>query len=208
MARGGARRGARSRRTRCCRYSTGRPRAARACYFVENRDLPMLDLSVEFPAGAGYDTPEKSGVASMTNHLLQLGRGRHERGRDRARLADVGAQLAGRFDTDHAGLAVRTLSSAKERGQALDTFARILPRPEFPRGGARAREGAADRRAEGGRYPARHDRLAQFLPPGLPRSSVRAALLGRSGDGARRSRARTSRHSTAATTSRSTRSSR
>ena len=25
-------------------------------YFVENHDLPMLDVSVEFPAGAGYDT--------------------------------------------------------------------------------------------------------------------------------------------------------
>ena len=42
-------------------------------YFVENHDLPMLDLSVEFPAGAGYDAAAKSGVASMTNRLLQLG---------------------------------------------------------------------------------------------------------------------------------------
>src|SRR6185436_13909389 len=31
-----------------------------------------------------------------------------------------------------AGLAVRTLVSAKERQQALDTFTRILSRPEFP----------------------------------------------------------------------------
>ena len=44
----------------------------------------------------------------------------------------MGAQLGGRFSTDHAGLAVRTLVSAKERQQALDTFTRILSRPEFP----------------------------------------------------------------------------
>ena len=30
-------------------------------YFVENHDLPMLDVSVEFPAGAGYDRAEKAG---------------------------------------------------------------------------------------------------------------------------------------------------
>ena len=35
-------------------------------YFVQNRDLPMLDVSVDFPAGASLDTPDKSGRASMT----------------------------------------------------------------------------------------------------------------------------------------------
>ena len=101
-------------------------------YFVENRDLPMLDLSVQFPAGAGYDQPAKSGVAAMTNRLLQLGADGLSEDDIARRLADVGAQLGGRFSTDHAGLAVRTLVSSRERGQALDTFARILRRPEFP----------------------------------------------------------------------------
>jgi zinc protease len=101
-------------------------------YFVENHDLPMLDLSVHFPAGAGYDRPETSGVASMTNHMLQLGADGMNEGEIARRLADVGAQLGGRFDTDFAGLALRTLVSARERGQALDLFTRILSRPEFP----------------------------------------------------------------------------
>ena len=39
--------------------------------FVENHDIPMLDVSVDFPAGSGFDTPEKSGAASMTNNLLR-----------------------------------------------------------------------------------------------------------------------------------------
>lgn len=101
-------------------------------YFVENRDLPMFDLSVEFPAGAGYDTQDKSGAASMTNQLLRLGAGGMGENEIARQLADVGAQLAQRFDTDRAGLALRTLSSAPERRQALDIFDRILQRPEFP----------------------------------------------------------------------------
>lgn len=101
-------------------------------YFVENHDLPMLDLSVHFPAGAGYDRPETSGVASMTNRLLRLGADGMSEDEISRRLADVGAQLGGRFSTDHAGLSLRTLVSLRERRQALDLFARILSRPEFP----------------------------------------------------------------------------
>jgi len=102
-------------------------------YFVENHDLPMLDLSVQFPAGAGYDGPETAGVASMTNRMLQLGADGMSEDEIARRLADIGAQLGGRFSTDHAGLALRTLVSARERRQALDIFARVLRRPEFPR---------------------------------------------------------------------------
>jgi zinc protease len=100
--------------------------------FVENHDLPMLDLSVEFPAGAGYDTRDKSGAASMTNRLLRLGAEGMNEDEIASRLADVGAQLSSRFDADRAGLSLRTLSSAAERKQALDIFARVLQRPEFP----------------------------------------------------------------------------
>jgi len=101
-------------------------------YFVENHDLPMLDVSVELPAGAGYDRAEKSGAASMTNRLLRLGADGMSEDEIARRLADVGAQLGSRFETDRAGLALRTLSSSRERREALDIFARILRRPEFP----------------------------------------------------------------------------
>jgi zinc protease len=101
-------------------------------YFVENHDLPMLDISVEFPAGAGYDQPAKSGVASMTQRLLR--RGAEDMSEDDVarRLADIGAQLGGRFDADRAGLSVRTLSSDAERRRAIDILARSLRAPSFP----------------------------------------------------------------------------
>jgi len=101
-------------------------------YFVENRNLPMFDLSVEFPAGAGYDTREKSGAASMTSQLLRLGAGGMSEDEIARQLADVGAQLSPQFEADRAGLALRTLSGAAERRQALDIYARVLQQPEFP----------------------------------------------------------------------------
>jgi zinc protease len=101
-------------------------------YFVENRDLPMLDLSVEFPAGAAYDRPEKSGTAAMVNRLLRAGADGMSEDEIARRIADVGAQLSARFDADRAGLQLRTLSSARERSEAIGLFARILSAPEFP----------------------------------------------------------------------------
>ena len=101
-------------------------------YFVENHDLPMFDVSVEFPAGASFDSKEKSGAASMANQLLRLGIEGMNEDEIARKLADVGAEVSGSFDTDRAGVALRTLSSRDERGQALDVFARILQRPVFP----------------------------------------------------------------------------
>jgi zinc protease len=101
-------------------------------YFVENHDLPMLDLSVEFPAGSGYDKPAQAGLANLTQHLLKLGAEGLSEDEIARRLADVGAQLEGRFDKDRAGLTLRTLVSERELEQALDTFSRVLQSPQFP----------------------------------------------------------------------------
>ena len=93
-------------------------------YFVENHDLPMLDLSVEFPAGAGYDQAAKSGVASMTNRLLQLGADGMTEDEIARRIADVGAQFGGRFSTDHAGLSLRTLVEREGAARRRSTSSR------------------------------------------------------------------------------------
>ena len=101
-------------------------------YFVETRNLPMLDVSVDFPAGSAYDTRDKSGVAALTQSLLKLGAGSLSEDEIARRMADTGAQMGGRVDSDRAGASLRTLSSAEERQPALDIFARVLQRPEFP----------------------------------------------------------------------------
>lgn len=100
-------------------------------YFVEDHDLPMLDVAVDFAAGSSFNTAENAGLAGLTNALLMLGaQGLSED--DIARtLADIGAQMGGHFDPDRSGMTLRTLSSAAERNQALDVMARVLQQPLF-----------------------------------------------------------------------------
>ena len=100
--------------------------------FVEDHDIPMLDVAVSLPAGSSFDAADKSGVAGLTHHLLDLGaEGLSEDDISRG-MADIGAQLGGSFDPDRASISLRTLSSAEERDKALDIMARVLQRPLFP----------------------------------------------------------------------------
>ena len=100
--------------------------------FVENHTLPMLDVAVDFAAGAAYDQPSDSGLAHLTARLLKLGAGGLSEAEIARKLADVGAQLDGRFDKDRAALSLRTLSSQREREQAVEVMAKVLQQPDFP----------------------------------------------------------------------------
>jgi len=101
-------------------------------YFVENHDLPILDISVNFSAGSARDTAEKSGVAGITRYLMTLGAAGMTDETIANKFADVGAVLSGSFDADRAALSLRTLSSERERLQSLSVFTQILQKPDFP----------------------------------------------------------------------------
>ncbi|CAN4274140.1 PqqL Predicted Zn-dependent peptidases [Methylophilaceae bacterium] len=101
-------------------------------YFVENHDLPIVDLSVNFAAGSARDTAEKSGLAGITRYLMTLGAAGMNDEVIANKLADIGAVLGGEFDGDRAALKLRTLSSEREQKQALDVFGKILQKPDFP----------------------------------------------------------------------------
>lgn len=107
------------------------PQGARV-YFVENHDIPMLDVAVDFPAGSRFDTADKSGLAALTHAMLDQGAGGLSDIAIAQRLADVGAVLTGVFDRDRAGVSLRTLSSAREREQALSILSLVLHKPQFP----------------------------------------------------------------------------
>ncbi len=100
--------------------------------FVEDHDIPMLDVAVSIPAGSSFDTAEKSGVAGMTHHLLDLGAAQLSEDDISRGMADIGAQFGGSFDQDRASVSVRTLSSEAERVQALSLMASVLQQPVFP----------------------------------------------------------------------------
>lgn len=101
-------------------------------YFVENHDLPIVDLSVNFAAGSARDTAAKSGVAGITRYLMALGAAGMTDEAIANKMADVGAILGGDFDADRAAFKLRTLSSAREQAQALDVFTKVLQQPDFP----------------------------------------------------------------------------
>jgi len=101
-------------------------------YFVENHDLPIVDLSVNFAAGSARDTAEKSGVAGITRYLMALGAAGMSDEVIANKMADIGAILGGSFDVDRAAFKLRTLSSAREQAQALEVFAKVLQKPDFP----------------------------------------------------------------------------
>lgn len=100
--------------------------------FVENHDLPMLDVAVDFAAGSGFDAAGKVGVANLAHGMLDLGVQDMSEDDIARRLADIGAQMSGQFDADRAGLRLRTLSYETEREVALDILARVLQQPLFP----------------------------------------------------------------------------
>lgn len=100
--------------------------------FVESRSIPMLDVNVDFDAGARYDPADKSGLSALTNGMLGLGTSGMNEEQIANGFADVGAQRGGNADNDRAGATLRTLSSRSERDAALKLFADVMQAPTFP----------------------------------------------------------------------------
>jgi zinc protease len=100
--------------------------------FVEDHDIPMLDVAVTLPAGSSFDAADKAGVAGLTHQLLDAGSEGLSEDEISRGMADIGAQFGGGFDPDRSSMSLRTLSSASERDKALDIMARVLQHPEFP----------------------------------------------------------------------------
>jgi len=99
-------------------------------YFVENHDLPIVDIAVTFAAGAAYDSPEKAGRAGITHYMMDTGAAGMDEEAITNAFADIGAQLGGSAATDSATYSLRTLTS--EQNKALSVFKKILHQPDFP----------------------------------------------------------------------------
>ncbi len=101
-------------------------------YFVENHDLPILDVKVDFAAGSAYETAEKSGTAALLLNIIDMGAADMDETQIANRLADLGAHLSGGVDKDRASLSLRTLSAADKREPALAVLRAVLVSPQFP----------------------------------------------------------------------------
>jgi zinc protease len=101
-------------------------------YFVRADAIPMLDVNLDFDAGARHDPPGRSGLASMTTAMLARGIEGMDEATLAERFAELGASRGGGAGDDRAGVSVRTLASERERDAAIGLLARIAATPTFP----------------------------------------------------------------------------
>jgi len=101
-------------------------------YFVESRELPMLQVRVVFDAGAARDPADKSGVANLTASLLDDGAGKLSADDIANRLESVGAEMSAAIDRDMTTINLRSLSDDAMLDPALEVFAKVVSAPTFP----------------------------------------------------------------------------
>lgn len=101
-------------------------------YFVENHNLPIIDLKVNFYAGSAYESADKAGVAGITRYMMKLGAAGKTDEEIEKGFADVGAIMGGGAGADATGFGLRTLSSEQEKQASLNLFKQVLQQPDFP----------------------------------------------------------------------------
>ena len=102
-------------------------------YFVASPSLPMLDVQIDFAAGAAFVAdPQLAGLAELTNEMLSSGTQALDEEQIAARLVDLGARLHNSVDHDRASLSLRTLSADAERQGSLALLQALLSTPTFP----------------------------------------------------------------------------
>ncbi len=100
-------------------------------YFIHSPELPMMDIELVFKAAAARDG-EHFGLANLTNGLLAEGAG----GLSAAQLSEafdaVGAEFGNGVARDMAWVKLRSLSAPAQLEPALETFANIIAKADFP----------------------------------------------------------------------------
>ncbi|MFZ5623900.1 MAG: insulinase family protein [Gemmatimonadota bacterium] len=97
---------------------------------VESKRLPVLSLSLSFPAGDVYDPPGKEGLADMVAGLLTKGAGARSADQIAAAIEGVGGTLSAIAGQDF--LTVRADVLAPSAPLAFELLADAVMRPTFP----------------------------------------------------------------------------
>jgi zinc protease len=110
-------------------------------YFVEARDLPMVQMRAVFDAGTVRDPSGKEGLSQLTAHLLREGTGEMDADAVANRFESLGAQFGAGSDRDMTTVSLRSLTDRALLDPAVTLFADLLAKPSFP-GESLARERA------------------------------------------------------------------
>lgn len=114
-------------------------------YLVESPAIPMLDVQIDFDAGARRDPADKAGLASVTANLLEKGVAARaatgsglpgEPALDENALGEAWADLGASFDSsagaDRMSFSLRTLTDPLLLDKAVLLAARQIGEPSFP----------------------------------------------------------------------------
>lgn len=100
-------------------------------FYVHAPELPMVDISVVFNAGAARDG-DKPGVSKMTAAMLDEGAGGQDADTIATAFASVGAKYGASSERDMTVFSLRTLTESNAFETAFETFKTVLSKPEFP----------------------------------------------------------------------------
>lgn len=101
-------------------------------YFVQARELPMVQLRVVFDAASQRDPADKHGLASLTAAMLREGTGALTADDVARGFEGLGAEFGAGADREMATVSLRSLTDPKLLEPALDLTARLLAAPSFP----------------------------------------------------------------------------
>ncbi|MBA2710982.1 MAG: insulinase family protein [Tatlockia sp.] len=99
--------------------------------FYQAMEVPMLDVSLAFAAGSAYDG-KKYGLSALTTNMINQGSRGMDASQVAEKLADAGAQFNAESSRDMAIMTLKTLTAKEAMQTALDTFAAIVSKPDFP----------------------------------------------------------------------------
>lgn len=100
-------------------------------YLMEQHEVPLIHFTGVFPAGAIYDTKEKSGLAGITSEALLLGSKNYSKSQIEENVEFVGASI-----NSGAGKEYSYLSSSfmkKDQQQLMALLKDVLLNPTFPK---------------------------------------------------------------------------
>ncbi len=100
-------------------------------YYVHVPELPMLDLRLTFAAGSAYDG-DKPGLSSMTTSMLDKGAAGLNADQIAEAFESVGANFSAGSARDMAWMSMRTLTLDEQMQKALETWKKIIAKPDFP----------------------------------------------------------------------------
>ena len=101
-------------------------------YFVESRELPMVDVRLLFDAGAAREPAGQHGLATLVNSLLDEGAGGLDATAISFEFERLGAQYGAASGYDFASVSLRSLSDPALLEPALHNLRKVITEPDFP----------------------------------------------------------------------------